>query len=243
MWVIALLYFNSIVLLGRFNPAIFQTQWLDRYKILPDQDIQSAQGEKADVQEVPFKDGKLVISKTPEMVTTSDFAQLNFPKIKLTVQRERYQCGTFERESFSLLKDVTIKIFNLLSHTPVKAVGINFDAHLEFEKDAEYILKSFFVNNHKRFADLFGEDYGIKGSIKTKIIGDVDTIEFAKSNRFDNSIYIHSNFHKIIATENAEEAINWINDNHTKSIDAIIKIIIDLLGEPKKVWTPQQQKK
>ena len=45
---------STIVFLGNFNPAIFQTQWLDRYKILPRQDIQWAEGENA--EQIKLKD-------------------------------------------------------------------------------------------------------------------------------------------------------------------------------------------
>ena len=238
-----MLCLSSIVLLGKFNPAIFHPQWLDRYKVVPVQDIQSAQGDISEVQELPFKDGKIVLSKVSPMITSSEFAELNFPKYKLNVQRDRYQCLTFDRSSFSLIKDLTIKIFSLLSHTPIKAAGLNFDAHLEFEDEAEHILKSFFAKNHDQFVGMFGEDYKIKGSIITKIIGDVDTIDLDKSNKFDNSIFVHANFHKDIATEDADEVIQWIDSKYSMAIDALTKIIGDLLGEPKKIWTLQQQKK
>ena len=78
---------------------------------------------------------------------------------------------------------------------------------------------------------------------KTHKIGDVDTIDFDKSNIFDNSIFAHGNFHKNIITESADEAIEWISNNYQKAIDTFVKSIKNLLGEPKKVWTPQQQKK
>jgi len=238
-----LLYSSSIVLLGKFNPAIFQTQWLDRYKIVPVQDIQSAQNEKLQTEELPYKDGKLVISKGIPMITTSEFAEMNFPKFKLNLDRKKYQCTTFDRSSYKLVKDVTIKIFSLLNHTPIKAAGLNFDAHLEFEDKVDNILKSFFAAKHDRFAKLFGGDYFIKGSIISKLIGDVDTINLDRSNIFNNSILINVNFHKDIVTENTDEAIDWISTNHSNAIQTFTKSIIDLLGEPKKIWTPQQQNK
>ena len=238
-----MLYYSAIVLLGRINPAIFHPQWLDRYKIVPAQDVQSAQGEKPESEELPFKDGKLVISKVPPLLTTSEIAELNFPKFKMSINRQKYICSTLDRQSFSLIKDVTIKIFNLLSHTPIKAAGINFDAHLGFERDVEDILKEFFAANPESISKIFGTDYFVEGTIKFRKIGDVDTINFDKSDKFENSIFVHANYHKNIETESVDEAMNWVSDYHTKAISNFTKTVIDLLGEPKNIWTPQQQKK
>jgi hypothetical protein len=95
----------SIVLLGRFNPLIFQPEWLAAQKIIGLQEATAA------------RDGGIE-------VIHAEVTSINLSAKKLVVESGRFSL-TVTEEPFIQARDFTINCFNLLSHSPVSAVGIN----------------------------------------------------------------------------------------------------------------------
>ena len=93
---------SSIVFLGNFNPAIFQTQWLDRYKILPRQDVQWAEGKGA--QQIKVPDSDIILEKVPNIMVTANQTLLQFPSLQIEVFPDKYICSSKNKEAFSLVK-------------------------------------------------------------------------------------------------------------------------------------------
>lgn len=239
---IILLSFSSIVLLGRFNPAIFHPEWLDRYKILPIQEIQWAEGEKPKITETQHKNRKIVIEEVPPLIVTPDLADLRFPSLRIYVDSDKYECSTFQREKFSSIKDVTIKIFKLLSHTPINALGINFEGHWKLKDSAQVILRRLFVGRHENFQKALGDDYQIGGVITSNQKNRKTTIKFMTSNKIQNGIFFNVNFHRAVATRQADQTSQLISENYEKDSEDIIDIIKKLIGEPEETWKPKPLK-
>lgn len=233
---------SSIVLIGNFNPSIFHPEWFDRFKILPIQEIQWAEGEKPKISEIQNKDRKVIIEEVPPLIVMPDRADLQFPSIKITVIPDRYQCLATQRENFSLMKDVTLKIFTLLSHTPIMALGINFHGHWKFIDDSNEILKSLFAKKDEAFKKTLGDDYNIQGQIIFRKGNQKISLKFEPSNKIQNGIYFGANFHSEIETRRAEQVIQIITENYEKNLNDTIKIVQALLGEPKETWIPKRQK-
>jgi len=240
---IKVLNFTSIVFLGNFNPAIYHPEWLEKFKILPIQEIQWAEGEKTEMKEIPYKNGTLVLKKIPPLMVTPDLTELFFPSLRLTVNSERFECSTEERRNFSLVKDVVIKIFSLLSHTPIKAVGINFHAHWKFKDPSDVILKNLFAKNDSAFQNSLGPDYHIGGTIWSIQKGVKSSLKIEKSNKLDNGVYIQANYHKDIETIQTEQPINFIQENYDDFINQFIEESKKILGDPEETWKMQQPKK
>ena len=94
----------SIVLLGKFNPAIFSPSWLAKAKI-----ITEAEAEAATVNLIH-----------PEI------AQFTVEKFRFEVQKERFQVTTTV-EPFVQLLDAVVNLFKeQLPHTPTDKMGINY---------------------------------------------------------------------------------------------------------------------
>lgn len=109
---------TSIVLVGTFNPAIFQPMWLAINGLI--------RKEEADAVIEKGKDENFVV--------LNNITQYSLEWAALRVQRERFQLIT-EKASEKEICDLTVGIFRLLEHTPITAVGLNQSAH--FEIDAE----------------------------------------------------------------------------------------------------------
>ncbi|MGR3293568.1 MAG: hypothetical protein ACUZ9M_06070 [Candidatus Scalindua sp.] len=227
-----MLHSSSIVFLGNFNPAIFQTQWFDRFKILPIQEIQWAEGEKPKKIELPGT--KIIVEEAPYIIITSDHTLLQFPSLQIEVFPDKYICSSKNKEAFSLIKNVTISIFKVLEHTPIKAVGINFEGDCKFRKGAQEILNDLFVNNNRAFKKTFGNDFRIGGTIGFKQESRKITLRIKGSNTINDGINFSLNFHDDIEPQQAKLAIEVVRRNYDKDIKKSNKIIKDLIGQPKK---------
>ena len=228
---ILLIDFSSIVLLGNFNPSIFHPEWFDRFKIVPIQEVQWAESKKPDRKELPFKGGKLIISEVPPLLVKPDFAELHFRSFRINVTPSKFECSTFIREKFSLMKEVTVKIFSLLMHTPIKALGINFTGDRKPKKVTGEILKALFAKSNKKFIATLGENYDIGGILSSIQNGRKTTLRIEKSEKVDNGIYFNFNFHREIEPPQAEIALEALSQNYQKDLEESLAILNKLLEE------------
>lgn len=233
-----MLSFSSIAMIGNFNPAIFHPAWFERYKILPIQEIQWAEGLKIERDEVDFRGRKLMIqsSPTPPLIVTPGYSSLNFQSMRVEVSQERFECKTLDRGKFSLVKEVSLKIFSLLGHTPVIGVGINFEGHWRFKNDAFTILKNLFVKSNETFEDIFGQSYNVTGRVISKEDGCQLGIELLNSSIFKDAIYFNANFHRDIISKRAEDALKIISECYDNDLNTIIEKIKKLLGSPQETY-------
>lgn len=97
----------SVVLVGTFNPAIFSPAWLAKMGLISDTALETAKIEY----------------NLPEI------AKFAANDMSYEVVSTRFQLRT-ENEPFIVASDATAKIFGeLLPHTPIKQLGINFETH------------------------------------------------------------------------------------------------------------------
>ena len=104
----------SIVLLGNFNPAIFQPAWLAAKDLVRESEARSAVIEVIDPQ----------------------IAQYRLDWMHLSVQRDRFAVTTSDPAHRVSLRDLVIGIFGLLEQTPTTRLGLNRTMHVDM-KDSE----------------------------------------------------------------------------------------------------------
>jgi hypothetical protein len=97
----------SIVLVGKFNPAIFSPAWLAKMGLMSDAALEAAKVE----------------------IIHPDFAKFAADDISYEVVSTRFQLQS-ESEPFVRTSDTAAAIFGkLLPHTPIRQLGINLEAH------------------------------------------------------------------------------------------------------------------
>lgn len=101
----------SIVLLGNFNPKIFQPAWF------------ASQGL---IREIEAQEAKTEIIHT-------DITIFSLEWLKLEVTRERVNIGTEQEAYFEALTDFVIGTFRILKHTPASKMGINSALHFRLK--------------------------------------------------------------------------------------------------------------
>jgi hypothetical protein len=103
----------SIVLIGSFNPAIFQPAWLERVGLVSPTEAAAASIE----------------------VITGEITVITLNWLRLEVTRDRLMAKTEDESQFSPLRDLILGAFRLLEHTPISVMGLNreitFDAITE----------------------------------------------------------------------------------------------------------------
>jgi len=95
----------AIVVLGDFNPSIFQPLWFSLNGLVPDEEAKTA-----DIS---------VIHK--------QFASFSIGKILVQVDDSRLGLTTIESSQGPILRDLAIGTLSILEHTPLKAIGLNRD--------------------------------------------------------------------------------------------------------------------
>jgi hypothetical protein len=98
---------SIIVLVGSFNPKIFQPEWFARHELLP-------QGE-ADAAEI-----KLIVPQVCHFETERFIVQ---------VTEQQFLAATKPNANSAPLRDLVQGAFFILEHTPVSAMGLNSAMH------------------------------------------------------------------------------------------------------------------
>lgn len=106
----------EIVLIGNFNPKIFQPAWLAAEKLIGPQE---AEGARIDVIH-------------PEL------ASFALDRAVIQVTTERFVATTSRPDHYELCRDLTMGIFQLLRFTPVAKMGINRNLHYRMPSEAAW---------------------------------------------------------------------------------------------------------
>jgi len=97
----------SIVLLGSFNPTIFQPAWFASQGLIA-QDL----SDSADVG-----------------IVHRQMVAFNAGWFEVQVTDDRFSVSSLTAPSYDLLRDLVLGTFRLLRYTPLRAMGLNKDVH------------------------------------------------------------------------------------------------------------------
>ncbi|MEW5818471.1 MAG: hypothetical protein AB1798_24160 [Spirochaetota bacterium] len=205
----------SIVLLGDFNPKIFQPAWFAAEEL-----IRKRESEEAKIEII-----------NPEIVIFSlDWARLE-------IIRNRFTISTNQEPYYESLRDLVIGTFKLLRHTPIGKMGINIEMHFRMKSEEEWhtfghklapkeIWNEILENPGLRSLTMEGNVRGdsLKGYIRVKV---------EPSPRFHPGILFKVNDHYEIKAPNtamgADEIINTLENSWKESLKRSKGIINSLL--------------
>jgi len=106
----------SIVLVGDFNPAIFQPLWFSSQGLIP----------AAEAREVK------------ELVVHPELTAFKLPWVQLQVTHKQFIASTTQESHFEAVRDLVVGIFSLLKHSPIQKMGINLEQHYKFADVERY---------------------------------------------------------------------------------------------------------
>jgi hypothetical protein len=106
----------NIVVLGAFNPPIFQPAWLGGEGLIRPGDAENARVEIVHHEVTVFE---------------TDW-------LRCQVTRERFSMMTKRESHYEALRDLVASVFRLLRHTPTSVCGINHTEALRFDNRDEF---------------------------------------------------------------------------------------------------------
>lgn len=98
----------QVVAIGSFNPLIFQPHWLAQAGLIGDAELAAA--DEGNGIELMHREAVII----------------TLQRLRLTVLPERFMIESVEPPLVGV-KDFAEKCFGLLSHTPIKQIGLNFE--------------------------------------------------------------------------------------------------------------------
>jgi len=103
----------SIVFRGNFNPAIFHPSWFASHDLIRSQEVDAAQ-----IQ-----------------IVHPDAAVFKAEWLEINVVRDRFQASTVQESYYEVLRDLVISVIDLLSHTPLRVMGVNRAFHYQLRSE------------------------------------------------------------------------------------------------------------
>lgn len=190
----------SIVVVGSMNPAIFSPAWLRHWRIINEEEIAEAERPPMLKIQKPEKasDEVLFGVEPPRLFVTPHLARIQGKTFVLLVEPERYTIETASANSFNLLPAVTGRIFQQLSHTPIRAFGVNFHAESPLPEStaAEDKLRQMFAaDTLKLDTVLGGANWDIEARVTSRATNPRTQIVVASKPDSPKDLAVRANFH------------------------------------------------
>ena len=106
----------SVVLLGEFNPAIFQPLWFSYNSLVPQEEIENVD-----------------LSVVHNAVTSFEVGE-----ISIQVNKRRFGITTVKSSQGPQVRDLAVGTISILEHTPLTSLGLNLDMIFGFDSVEEW---------------------------------------------------------------------------------------------------------
>lgn len=206
---------HNIVLVGNFNPKIFQPSWFGAQGL-----IQTQEAEKAEIQ-----------------VIHTDVALFRLDWLELEVTRERFTVRTSQEPYDTALRDIVMGTFSLLSFTPITKMGINRDMYFQMESEEQWHK----VGNTLAPKDIWNEivdspgmrNVTIQGNPKEDGLKGYIRVQVEPSKKYEFGLHINVNDHFEVenpeSVDGCEEIVNALKNSWDASYQKSEDIINSLL--------------
>jgi hypothetical protein len=225
---------SSVVCIGAFNPPIVTPEWLNRHKLIGDDDADRAR-------------------KNLSLLITPQVAQFESLWFGVQILENQFTVNSKGVVTHAF-RDLAAGILSLLPQTPITAMGMNFMAHYKLASIAEYhqfgdalAPKSVWKNLVKKDghqAGLATLTMQIREMSREKMSvanQDVVSITAQPSTQFPHGIFLMYNDHRVLSNKDDDEKMpaeraaelldsDWecVQDEAKKAFGVLIQ---DALGE------------
>lgn len=189
----------SIVLLGDFNPAMFQPEWFCRNDILSVEDVNFAKDQEKD-----------------PVIVTPQATFFKTPQLDVTIKSDRFEVIA-SKEPYLMAKDFMTKVLDKLGSYTITAYGFNVGAHYPIDSAKTYQLIGDRLAPKKYWVDLLKDevsgDKRNSGLLSLQMHKKKDdgsgsiTMLFQPSSQFNPGVFISSNDHSEMKEEDQSAEI------------------------------------
>jgi len=207
----------SVVLIGAFNPFMFQPNWFSANDIISQSEIDA-----------------MLSNKTTPFIFATNLTIFNTAQLHIHVQEDRFTV-TGIKESFCMVKDVVKKTFERLGAMVITAMGINTSAHFKMPNLSKYHEFGDRLSPKGIWKDFLGDnvsgDDRTGGLISMQMMNQKEdksgsfNIIVERSVRIFPGIFINCNDHyQFDENTDAETVMQKLEDNFDASIKKSIEI-------------------
>lgn len=208
---------HNIVLVGDFNPKIFQPTWFGREELISNSEEESA---------------KIEIIH-PEVVS------FNLEWLTLKVTRERFIASTTQAPFYDILRDLVLGTFRILKHTPLRMMGINYDFHFSMESEERWHAFGDMLTPKEPWNGILDKpgmgSLTMEQSIRPDGLKGYIRVKLEPSERIHPGVFFNVNDHYQVKDTNksigADEIIDILEKNWNSSKERSEKIIESLLNK------------
>jgi hypothetical protein len=108
----------NLVLVGQFNPSIFQPVWFASEDL-----IRAGEADTAKIEIIH-----------PDLAIIN----INMEGFRIEVTPVRFSISTSQVPYFEVIRDLALGTFRILKHTPISMLGINFLAHYKLDSEEKW---------------------------------------------------------------------------------------------------------
>ena len=219
----------SIVLVGDFNPLMYQPEWFGRNDVISMEEVEYARNQ----------------SNAVPTIVTPQLTLFRTSQLSVKVEMTRFQVVA-EKEPMIIVKDFFRKTFEKLGALTVRAYGYNYSAHYRFGSEAEIHCFADKLTPKKYWGSLLGDDVAgdnRKGGLsslemfqpKESNVGQVSVL-LQRSVRVNPGIFLTCNDHVNIkdSDSSADTVMEMIETTFDPSFKNMARIQNDLIMETMK---------
>lgn len=193
----------SIVMIGSFNPAIFQPRWLGAQHLIRPEEAENA---------------KITIVQ-------AEVADFSTEWFQLQVLQNRFQVASADPRQFSPLRDLAAALFTILPHTPVKALGLNRQFHFKMpSRDAWHRIGHLLAPKEPWHTIM--EAPGLRAMLmegrRSGVSGGTLHIKVEPSTKAEHGLYIEINEEFNAPNESESDGAQWVPDRLAEHWDAVL---------------------
>lgn len=173
----------TVVVVGSFNPKIFQPKWFSSEGLLQDEEA-----EGADIS-----------------IISNDLTLFVTDWLRVQVDKSRCLLGTTDATKKYPLRDLAVSVFQILEHTPLTAFGLNSDQHISMSSEADWHRVGHYFAPKDSWHKLL-ENPGLQSLVITGKRSDVEAkhvmVKVEPSTKVKHGVYINVNQHYDLEDEN-----------------------------------------
>ena len=188
----------SVVLVGDFNPKIFQPAWFASQEM-----IWKSEADDAKID-----------------IIHHEVTSFSLDWVKLAVTAERFSVTSESESHYDVMRDLVINCFALLKHTPIRLMGINRTMHFRMSSEDAVNSLGFRLVPPEPWQSLLpsGAMRSLTMESLRKQPEGYIRVEVEPSAKINPGIFIAVNHHYIIG-KGAEEVVSLLQHEWASSLD------------------------
>ena len=194
----------SIVMIGSFNPAIFQPRWLGVQKLIRTEEAENAK----------------ITTIQPEL---TDFSTEWF---QMQVLQSRFQIVSHDPRQYAPLRDLAASIFSILAHTPITVLGMSRSFHFQMPSIDSWHAIGHLLAPKEHWNPIMRVP-GLRSLLmegRRTENGGVLYVKIEPSVKVTYGLFVEVNEEfRLLKDQEPTEGARWVPDRLTEHWDAILK--------------------